>query len=414
VRIGLVVPDLRDPGGIPRDAVLVARALRQQLAADVHMISLATSSADHSSQLLRTPRTWRRYAADSYSHEEFAVDHFGAPAADIELARYCHRRRLLERLSGCDVLHVLGGTPAWAYAVRRFRGPLVVHFASFARYERIASAGSRLSLLDAWRRAMTRGVTAIERMALRRANLIITMNETRRREAEAIVGGTKPVITVHAGVDTRQFAPGPYRGDGYLLTVGRLSDRRKNIPLLLRAYAEARRRSARVPPLVLVGHRPPAAESWRLIAELDLSASVTYRGAVSPGELPSTYQGASAFVLSSDEEGLGNVILESLSSGVPVISTSCIGPTETVTPGREGVLVPVGSVERLAEAIVQVSGDGALRQRLSQAARLRAVQEFSLEQAARRLVAAYRDGGILEAAQVGVIGIGPPRPVKVT
>src|SRR5688500_9445644 len=99
MRIGLLVPDLRDPGGIAEEALLVARSLHRGLGADVRLISLAMSSADSSSLLLRRPRTWKRHPAGSYAHAEFAVEHFGAPAADIELARYCQRRPLLERVA---------------------------------------------------------------------------------------------------------------------------------------------------------------------------------------------------------------------------------------------------------------------------------------------------------------------------
>jgi glycosyltransferase involved in cell wall biosynthesis len=413
VRIALVVPDLRDPGGIAEEALLVARSLRTELAADVRMISLATSSSDPSSVLLRRPRTWTRYAAGVYAHQEFAVEHFGAFAADIELARYRQRKRVLQHLSDCDVLHVLGGTPAWGYAVRGFRGPLVLHFASFARVERYGGWGR--SPLALWRNLMTRGVTALERRALRRADVILTMNDTRRVEAAQIAGPATPVFTVHTGVDTQRFAPGPYRPDGYLLAVGRLSDPRKNLPLLLRAYADARRQSTRVPGLVLVGHRGPSAESWRVIDQLGLRASVEYRGAASPAELVSAYQGASAFVLSSDEEGLGIVVLEALACGLPVVATSCIGPTESVTDGRQGMLVPVGSVAELAAAIVRVSADETLRHRLSAAARRRALQEFSLEQAAARLRLAYRDAGLLRTARTDAMQHSTPRhAVKVT
>jgi glycosyltransferase involved in cell wall biosynthesis len=409
MRIAVVTPDLREPGGIVHDALLVARSLRCDLGAEVRLISLATSSHDAASLVLHHPRTWKRHAPGTYTHEEIPVEHFGAVATDIEWARYAQRRLLLDRVSDCDALHVIGGTPAWGHAVRGFRGPLVIHFASFAHVER---TGPMRSPVDAWRRLMTRGVTALERKALRRADVILTMNDTRRREAARIAGGTTPVFTAHTGVDTQRFVPGPYQPDGYLLAVGRLSDPRKNIPLLLRAYAEARRQFARIPRLVLVGHRPPSAESWQLIAELGLSHSVEYRGAVSRAELPSTYQGASAFVLSSDEEGLGIVVLEALASGLPVIATACIGPTETVTHGREGMLVPVGSVERLADAILRVTADEALRQRMSEAARRRAVQEFSLEQAAGRLVAAYREAGILRPAHTGAVSrSSTPHPV---
>ncbi len=416
MRIGLIVPDLRDPGGIPAEARLVARSLRHELGADVRIVSLATSSSDGSSRLLRRPQTWSRHPVSSYAHEEFDVAHVGAVAADIEVARYRHRRALLDRVADCDVLHVLSGTPAFGNAVRRFRGPLIVHFASFARHERSDQMKASASLLGGWRRLMTTAVTVVERAALRRADLVIAMNDTRRLEAETIVKATCAVVTVHTGVDTQRFTPGPYRSDGYLLAVGRLSDPRKNVPLLLRAYAAARRQSTTVPRLVLAGHRPPSAESWRLAAELGLADCVEYRGEVSAAELNEVYRGASAFVLSSDEEGLGIVILEAMASGLPIVATSCIGPTETVTDDGEGLLVPVGSVSHLADAIVRVSADDALRRRLSQAARMRAVREFSLEQAAARLGAAYRDAGIVPTLPVAAASFSHPsgHPARAT
>jgi glycosyltransferase involved in cell wall biosynthesis len=416
MRIGLVVPDLRDPGGIPAEARLVARSLRRELGADIRIVSMATSSSDASSRLLRRPGTWLRHPIGSYTHEEFTVEHVGATGADIELARYRQRRGLLDRVAGCDVLHVLSGTPAFGHAVRGFRGPLIVHFASFARHERSDPSPASASLLGSWRRLMTKGVTAIERAALRRADLIIAMNDTRRREAEAIVAGAVPVTTVHTGVDTDRFSPGPYQSDGYLLAVGRLSDPRKNIPLLLRAYAAARQQSTTLPRLVLAGFRPPSAESWQLVAELGIADYVEYRGAVEPALLNDLYRGAAAFVLSSDEEGLGIVILEAMASGLPIVATSCIGPTETVTNDSEGLLVPVGSVSHLTNALVRISADDALRRRLSQAARARAVREFALEPAAARLGAAYRDHGLVPAVPVAAASSGHPagHPARAT
>ena len=413
MQVGVLVPDLRHPGGITEEALFIARSLRRELGAVVRIVSVATSSDDSASRLLRRPRTWMRPLVGAYRHEEFSIEHVGAFAADIELARYCQRRALLERVSGCDVLHVISGTPAWGYAVRGFQGPLILHFASFVRHERTSHVGGRRAPLDLWRRLMTVGVTAVEKAALRRADLIIAMNDTRRREAEAIVGGTRPVMTVHTGIDTHHFRPESYQSDGYLLTVGRLSDPRKNLPLMLRAYAAARKQSAAVPRLVLVGHHAPAPDSWRLIAELGLEACVEYRGALSRADLAEAYRGASAFVLSSDEEGLGIVVLEAMASGLPIIATSCIGPTETVTDGGEGFLVPVRSVARLAEAIVRVGSDAALRRRLSQAARQRAVREFSLEKAAARLGDAYRRAGIAHdaVAVAAPVGLLPDHPV---
>jgi len=179
-----------------------------------------------------------------------------------------------------------------------------------------------------------------------------------------------------------------------LLTVGRLNDARKNLPLLLRAYAAARARVPGLPELVLAGVSAPDRESRELMFTLGLTDSVRYIGPQDRRALADTYRGASAFVLSSNEEGQGIVIVEAMASGLPVIATSCVGPPEMIADGVEGVLTPVGAEEALADAIVRVSADPARRRRMSHAARARAVREYSLESSGARLAAVYRALGI--------------------
>ena len=394
MRVAIVTPDLRIRGGVREQALFVARALRNDLGASVQIVSLATSRKDASSILLHQPRTWRRPLVSRYTDEEFIVDHVGAVGAELEVARYAGRRAILRLVEGCDVVHVVCGTPAVAHAVRRFAGPVVVHFASLVRHERRPEAPSRISLLDLWRRVMTAVVGIVERTALRRADVIVPLNDTRRAEVRALVGPEKPVEVVHTGVDTEFFSPGLYRDQGYLLNVGRLDDPRKNISLLLRAYARARTRLPTLPRLVLAGPAPPPPDSWQLVSALHLTDNVEYIGPLGRPQLADIYRGAAAFVLSSNEEGQGIVVVEAMASGLPIVTTSCIGPSELITHGVEGLLTPVGSVAGLADAIVRVGTDANLRRQMSHAARCRAVREFSLERAGARLCGIYRAAGI--------------------
>jgi glycosyltransferase involved in cell wall biosynthesis len=402
MRVGIVAPDLRQPGGVREKALFVARSLTRHLGASVRLVSLATSRFDATSILLGQPRTWRRSIVSSYIVEEFTVDHVGTVGAEIEVARYARRHVILKLLERCDVVHAVCGTPAWAHAVSGFAGPVVVHFASFVRHERCHETTGRRSALDRWRRLMTAAVGLAERAALRRADIIIPVNATRGLEVRVLVNAETPVEVVHTGVDTDCFAPGPYyREDGYLLTVGRLNDPRKNVPLLLRAYASARGRSSSVPGLVLAGVAAPDRESDDLIGQLGVTGSVQYVGPQDRRALADLYRGASAFVLSSNEEGQGIVVVEAMSSGLPIVATSCIGPSELVTNGVEGVLTPVGSVDGLADAIVTLSQDPQRRHEMAQASRSRAVREFSLERAGARLASVYRAHGILDGVVRG-------------
>ena len=92
-----------------------------------------------------------------------------------------------------------------------------------------------------------------------------------------------------------------------------------------------------------------------------------------------TMRQADVFVLSSDYEGFGNVIVEAMALGVPVIATDCpYGPREILAGGKYGVLVPPGDEQALADAILSLLRDPDARRRLGVEAKKRA-EEFSVE-----------------------------------
>lgn len=82
------------------------------------------------------------------------------------------------------------------------------------------------------------------------------------------------------------------------------------------------------------------------------------------------YVHSSLLVMSSNYEGFGMVLVEAMSCGVPVISFDCkCGPKDIIQSGINGLLVPNGDIQALADAMMKVMGDEAYRKMLSQNAR---------------------------------------------
>src|SRR5690606_15955724 len=104
--------------------------------------------------------------------------------------------------------------------------------------------------------------------------------------------------------------------------------------------------------LCIVGEGPERRTLQAKIEELGMEGRVLlvgYRADTVPW-----YASADLLVLSSDYEGFGNVIVEAMEQGVPVVSTDCpSGPREILEDGRYGRLVPVGDAEALASAMLE-------------------------------------------------------------
>jgi glycosyltransferase involved in cell wall biosynthesis len=143
------------------------------------------------------------------------------------------------------------------------------------------------------------------------------------------------------------FAPGQ---PPVILGVGRFVAQ-KDFTTLIKAFARVRQQmDAR---LVLLGSGQQKQQLEALIEELGLTESVAFPGFV---RNPYAYMArSSVFVLSSAWEGFGNVLVEAMAAGTPVISTDCpSGPAEILAQGKYGELVPVGDATAMAEAILRV------------------------------------------------------------
>jgi glycosyltransferase involved in cell wall biosynthesis len=137
-------------------------------------------------------------------------------------------------------------------------------------------------------------------------------------------------------------------GDGpVIVTAGRLVPV-KDHRTLLEAFALLR--AGRRARLVIFGEGPLEADLRAFAAERGIGGDVLFAGYVN--DPAACYAAADLFVLSSTSEGFGNVLIEAMSAGVPVVSTDAPhGPREILADGRFGPLVPLGDAEKLAAAM---------------------------------------------------------------
>jgi glycosyltransferase involved in cell wall biosynthesis len=162
------------------------------------------------------------------------------------------------------------------------------------------------------------------------------------------------------------------------LFVGRLVPQ-KSIHHLLKAWSMALEKLNGWK-LVIVGGGELKGNLTDLAAKLKLKESVVFAGETD--SVTKYYKTASFFVMSSMNEGLPVVLIESLVYGLPAISYDCpFGPREIITDGVNGVLVKNGDIKALSETIVKLASDDGYRLNLA-AGTEGSVDKFSLDEVA--------------------------------
>lgn len=247
--------------------------------------------------------------------------------------------------------------------------------------------------------ALSRFVRRTARSAAEADGIIADSESTRRDLIELLGLPAQKLRVIYPGFDPAfQVLPEEAARDRvcqrfglsgpYILHVGTLEPR-KNLEMLVKAYARLRRERQIPHRLVLVGARGWKYESlFHCIDRLDSPDAVCYLGPVPASDLPALYNAAELFVYPSLYEGFGLPPLEALACGTPVVTSNISSLPEVV--GDAACLVDPSDEPGLASAIAGILGDAELRRRMRERG-LAQARRFSWERCARETLALYRE-----------------------
>jgi len=246
----------------------------------------------------------------------------------------------------------------------------------------------------------------IHRALLRRATHVLVNSEAIARRLGNLPAARRGRLAViRNGVDLDRFRPGPPRPSRAGLIVGTLANLRPEKGLL--QLVEAATIVRGVAPDVrfaVWGEGPLRASLEALAASRGLTGIVELRGSTRQPE--EALRECDVFVLPSLSEASSNVVLEAMSTGLPVVATRVGGLPLLVDDGQTGLLVPPGEVPALARAIATLAENPMLRVEMGRRGQARARAEFGMD----RMLA---DVDALYCRALGPERAPAPRPTRV-
>jgi FkbM family methyltransferase len=286
------------------------------------------------------------------------------------------------RLCKADLLHLEGVTsfPFGRLGVHLARRPVILRFNCMLPMSRFRSFLNRQLMSSTWMG-------------------IAVSDAVRRWSIQELDISPDRIALLYSGLDIDRFgAPPPGArdrirrefalADGIPVVgvVGRLHTAQKGQDVLIRAMRTLRVRYGDAF-LLLVGDGPDRARCEALVHQLGLDAAVHFAG--SREDIPDVLAALDLVIIPSVcDDGLPLVAIEACAAGRPVVAFDSGGLPEVVMHGETGIIVPKGSIDGLAEAIIRILEDSDLAKRLGENGR-RYASRFSLSGHVNQLMDLY-------------------------
>jgi len=241
------------------------------------------------------------------------------------------------------------------------------------------------------------------RAEAQRAQAVITCTDYNRRYLSTQIGPAcnSKLHCIYHGLDLSQFEfcwPRTLNSQPpVILSVARLAEKKGLSDLIL--AADVLRQRGRRFQVEIVGDGPLRPVLEAQVSRLGLNDRVRLLGALPHEKLCRAYQRVCVFALpcmvtaDGDRDGIPNVLLEAMASGVPIASTTVSGIPELINSEVEGLLVPPNSPTKLADALDKLLTSPELRDQLALAARAKIETCFSIERSSAQLLSLFQKVG---------------------
>jgi len=154
------------------------------------------------------------------------------------------------------------------------------------------------------------------------------------------------ISVISPGVDLNTFTPAKTKPYPYLIYFGRL-DKDKNLDNLLKAYALSNQRYR----LVIAGSGKQKLSLKTLAKKLKINQSCQFTDFIPNNHLPSLYQNAYAYIITSKVETFSLTTLQAAASGLPIIAADAGALPELVNHHKNGLLVSPDNIKSISQAI---------------------------------------------------------------
>jgi GalNAc-alpha-(1->4)-GalNAc-alpha-(1->3)-diNAcBac-PP-undecaprenol alpha-1,4-N-acetyl-D-galactosaminyltransferase len=348
----------------------VSRALNITLVAP----SLGVGGAERVVQLLARGFDRRRHRVSvitTSTREDFYELPKSVPRIPVHLTGVEAGRGTAPREMPRAAARVIANLPRLRRIIASQSPDVVISFMNQVNVITLVAAARRWQVVvtehsDPRPRRVSLAMRALQRLAYPHALCLVSVSRGVDRGFEWVPHEQRVVIHNPIDIPRENVAQNPLpsglAAGQFAVALGRLKYE-KGFDLLIEAFELVRRRYPGWR-LAIIGDGPERASLEGQIRTRRLGDAVVLLGLQKD---PWSYlRTAGLFVLSSRWEGFGNVLAEAMCCGLPVVSFDChSGPSEIITDGENGVLVPPGDVGKLAEAMSRLIADPALRTRLA-------------------------------------------------